>query len=806
MADTQPRYILEDESPSSAAPSKSDAGRYVFGDETTSDDALWNPAPIAKKDTEDTGYFQPWMAVPKGTAEKPTPWMDVAEGAAANAIPSALNLGANVASLVAKPVIATGKELYNRGFSGTAEDVYNAAKDVASHPKESAKSLGEGAWNAAKNIGESYKHKYYGDNGFDIENLKHTLATDPAGVVADVAPVYGGLMKGAKALSVMGGVDQAALDAAAVAKVAADPKIDAAIKAATATKNGAGIGAADLPAGAHRVVMDTIAEKGLSPDTMKEALAKWSTDNAPIPRSAITREPPGPVSANASRAAAENGIAAISQKAADLAGDIAPHPYNLATELDTAYVKAANDVNKKYEAVRQLPGQFHPDLANKVMPEVQREVNSLQYIHPSSVKSFPETLGAMDYLKSLFPDGGMPSGRFDMGSLENVRKDLNARLSAAEGSDIFGMRKVIDGYDNALEKMAARPNGYGLPGAPAPANAKLGQTAVTAMRDARGSARDLFNTYRNPADAPQIANAIKKLTPSHSKDASGFITQGADTQAATAAQEALRPSLMHPAQGPKLFKQLDQVTGPSGSAALRDYVKQSILQPNKNPAWNKPFALGDKLLPTLNGPVAKAAMTPEELNAARVLAHSANILKTPSIAGGQLAAGVAQGAADAALPMVAAAFGHVVGGIPTALASAAAEKGAANFFHRRAINKQLSGAPSALPVSQQVGRAVANTAIGAAKLPLRKVPAIAQVVNNAQEQPRPLTIKGPGNRQPHAAGGSVKPKLTHEQLVQRLIRLSEQAKKAGQQVTKPLLNAPDDAITHALKIAEAKAG
>ncbi len=61
-------------------------------------------------------------------------------------------------------------------------------------------------------------------------------------------------------------------------------------------------------------------------------------------------------------------------------------------------------------------------------------------------------------------------------------------------------------------------------------------------------------------------------------------------------------------------------------------------------------------------------------------------------------------------------------------------------------------------------------------------------------------------RQPHAAGGSVKPKLTHEQLVQRLIRLSEQAKKAGQQVTKPLLNAPDDAITHALKIAEAKAG
>lgn len=69
-----------------------------------------------------------------------------------------------------------------------------------------------------------------------------------------------------------------------------------------------------------------------------------------------------------------------------------------------------------------------------------------------------------------------------------------------------------------------------------------------------------------------------------------------------------------------------------------------------------------------------------------------------------------------------------------------------------------------------------------------------------------LSPDKPKDRPARAMGGSVKTKLTHEQLVQRLVRLSERAKRVGKEATKPLLGAPDEHVAHALKIAEAKAG
>ena len=51
-----------------------------------------------------------------------------------------------------------------------------------------------------------------------------------------------------------------------------------------------------------------------------------------------------------------------------------------------------------------------------------------------------------------------------------------------------------------------------------------------------------------------------------------------------------------------------------------------------------------------------------------------------------------------------------------------------------------------------------------------------------------------------AAGGQVG--ATHEQLVSRLMNKAKQAKKATDSVTKPLLNAPDEAIVKALDVAQ----
>jgi hypothetical protein len=53
-----------------------------------------------------------------------------------------------------------------------------------------------------------------------------------------------------------------------------------------------------------------------------------------------------------------------------------------------------------------------------------------------------------------------------------------------------------------------------------------------------------------------------------------------------------------------------------------------------------------------------------------------------------------------------------------------------------------------------------------------------------------------------SAGGQVRKRLTHEQLVQRLINLSEHAKNATKAETKPILNVPDDAVAKALAVAQ----
>ena len=58
-------------------------------------------------------------------------------------------------------------------------------------------------------------------------------------------------------------------------------------------------------------------------------------------------------------------------------------------------------------------------------------------------------------------------------------------------------------------------------------------------------------------------------------------------------------------------------------------------------------------------------------------------------------------------------------------------------------------------------------------------------------------------QQAYARGGSVKPKMTHEQLVDRLMKMVEKAKRAEKKRTKPILNVPDNAVAAALKKAQA---
>jgi hypothetical protein len=57
-------------------------------------------------------------------------------------------------------------------------------------------------------------------------------------------------------------------------------------------------------------------------------------------------------------------------------------------------------------------------------------------------------------------------------------------------------------------------------------------------------------------------------------------------------------------------------------------------------------------------------------------------------------------------------------------------------------------------------------------------------------------------RRPQRASGGPVSKRTHEQLVARLMDLADKAKKDVNKDTKPLLNAPDEAVVKALAVAQ----
>ena len=67
----------------------------------------------------------------------------------------------------------------------------------------------------------------------------------------------------------------------------------------------------------------------------------------------------------------------------------------------------------------------------------------------------------------------------------------------------------------------------------------------------------------------------------------------------------------------------------------------------------------------------------------------------------------------------------------------------------------------------------------------------------------PPSQQSPDDRAPRKTGGKVSDSAKHDRLLGRLMALTEKAKRTEEASTKPLLNAPDEAIVHALHVANA---
>lgn len=130
--------------------------------------------------------------------KQPMGWGDVATGAAVNAVPSVFNLAKGVASAVASP-IQTTKNVVSLASGGILnslpEGAVNFINETVADPEQSAKDMA-----LASALGGVYKEKYG-----TMEGFKTAMATDPAGVLADVATVLTG---GGAAASKLGNISK----------------------------------------------------------------------------------------------------------------------------------------------------------------------------------------------------------------------------------------------------------------------------------------------------------------------------------------------------------------------------------------------------------------------------------------------------------------------------------------------------------------------------------------------------------------------------------------------------------------------
>ena len=810
MADQNP---LLDNNLWSAAPARSAAPSS--SDNPLLDDNLWGKpkaqtgngviptvsAPVSSP--SQNGPLANWDPIQRGTDQAPMPWSQALTGAAENIIPSSGRALAGIGSAVIHPV-DTASTLWNltKGIGSKIDGLAGRPQDPAQKAQTEA---------LANAVMAQYADKYGSWEGF-----KNAIANDPASVALDAATVAAPAVKVAGAIgNVAGAAGKAATtaDAANAARIAT-PAISDALKAGTASE----LTAADIPAEAHAGILKILDKKGITPDALAEGVASEAA-GVPVPKSVFTLEPPPPGAVQDVRATIRQGNENITQKLATLAGAEGPHSSAMGEALDQAFVNSANNVKTSYNTAFSAPGEFNPSLSNAVPQEV---INSLSAVPglPESLQAatdlpmtYPQTAAAMQYLNKTIGSLKMPGGgsSLTMPKLEAIRTELNSYLTAADGKDIRAMRAVIDGFDNALQKTAATPGGFVVEGASPADSAAAGQTVVQNMGNARAAFRDHRATFYDTSSP--VSAAVKTLAKSHEIDpATGLVASGASPDVAASIQGNIGKALMNPQTGPALYNKMTGIFGepaapggaylpPSttGGTALNDFVRQSILQqvPSKSDLGNVLKNTPQQMSAWLKSPIAKRAFSPAELRRAKFLNTGSRILNTKPTLGGQLTRSVRSAIGMQALRGGAGAVGALAGhalGLPetvTGLGGYAAERGLEAMNKSRELRGALSGAPSP-GFMKRAATAGYGMATGAVTNPT--APLVLNQAANAQNAQRLPVAR--------ATGGAIKKRMSHEQLVKRLLDLAEKAKDATNDETKPLLKVPDETVVKALAVAQ----
>jgi hypothetical protein len=732
---------------------------------------------------------------PEGT---PLGWGEMASGAVQNVVPSAERAAMGVYETFRHP-LDTANALWDLGVG-----VQSKLDGLAGEPQDQkVKAKKE---KTLDNVMQMYSDRYNG-----TENIKRSFMTDPVGTALDALTLWsgaGGLARGA-----MGAVESVVGGAGKIAATGLSDAEKAAIEAGT------GLKAAEIPDEAVPAFKQTFQEKGATPDAAAEALIKHTTETDQVPNEVITRQQSTPVAKEQVNTYREEGMQTVNKKLAGIAGG-APDQSGLASALEDAYVKSANARNDAYRTFFSMPGEVNSSISATLPSTVAAELD--KYNMPSNLTQMaksPETyqnsLKALQYLQDRVTNLDMPlGGSLTLPNFERVRQELNTYFRSAQGSDRMALRAIIDGYDNALGNTIRSPDGFVVPGLAPEESAAAAQNASDAMQAARNAHKNHLNTFENSQGVKSpIATAIRTIKGDHTLGPDGMIATTAPDSTLMSAQKPLAAALNDPARAAATYDKLMDLFGEpkaassspwywepttEGGQALQDYMRKTILRqiPDPRTPGFVPKLAKNKLAEILYHPIAQKVFSPSDLSRAKMLNVAQRYLHNKPILGGNLQRSMTGAMTHVAMRGVAAwlgeKLGHAVGmgGLPGALAGMAMERGVEHLGQARAVSKQFRGANSAKPgIISRAAASVGNVL----KSPITPSGAL---LERALQQPRQAQMQ-----YARASGGPVS-KRTHEQLVSRLMDLAEKAKKDVNKDTKPLLNAPDEAVVKALAVAQ----
>jgi hypothetical protein len=246
-------------------------------------------------------------------------------------------------------------------------------------------------------------------------------------------------------------------------------------------------------------------------------------------------------------------------------------------------------------------------------------------------------------------------------------------------------------------------------------------------------------------------------------------------------------NILDPAKGSATYNQFAaaiQKYAPNELEAFNNGVKANILAPSHT-ANRFGLALQPKQMSgVLNGVGAKV-MTPQEIQELKLSLTAQGILDqrlVSKVSGETLASAMTSGFGNLTGRAGTAGLGYYFGEIPGAIAAEIAARSVSAVGKKISHSYEKSKAFSGAPTKGYSGVASQYLQRAAPAVPAMSAPPL----ESDTEAPR------------RARGG----KVGHQHLVDRLMRLAEQAKKASNASTEPLLNAPDEAVIKALDIAQ----